>query len=63
MSRPWLRYPARTIRPPSTCPSGVPRFALERSARRAIPIYDTTRLTPRPCAACDGWHLTTEGDR
>ena len=65
MSRPWLRYPPRTIRPPSTCPSGEPRFASEQSAGRAIPIYDTTGMTPRPSTRCaGGWHLIrpTEGD-
>jgi hypothetical protein len=56
-ARPWLRYPARTVRP-RPCPSGLPRFASRRLAMSSVPLAAGVTPTVIDCAVCGGVHVT-----
>jgi hypothetical protein len=57
MPRPWLRHPPATIRP-TTCPSGLPRYATVRLASAAVLGHvGAARLAPACCDRCGGVHL------
>lgn len=57
MSRPWLRHPARIIRPSLPCPTGQPRFASVSLARAALSgAVGDARLETVPCDLCGGAH-------
>jgi hypothetical protein len=62
-ARPWLRYPARTVRP-RRCPSGLPRFASRWLALASVPFAAGFTPIAVDCDVCGGVHLTdpTEGE-
>jgi hypothetical protein len=55
-ARPWLRHPAREIRP-RRCPTGLARHSSRNAALWWIPATLPTAPTPLACTVCGGWHL------
>lgn len=52
-------HPARTVRPPLACPTGLARFTDRWRALASLPFVGRdTGFTPTGCAACGSWHLT-----
>ena len=54
----WLRYPAATIRPTFTCPTGLPRFRTVDLARQSLAYGTTVPFTASVCDQCNGAHIT-----
>lgn len=54
----WLRYPAKTIRQPTACPTRRTRFRTRDLALASLPVGAHIHIDAEPCDVCGGWHRT-----
>jgi hypothetical protein len=59
VTRPWLPYPAATIRRPP-CPTGQPRHTSQHLANLARLPGMHPAPPPEACGICGGWHNRLE---